>query len=145
MKTRKISKVYATLANWRKFQFRLFGEGIVVGACSGLIIVGFRYALEVAESLRSAAYSRLSAGDWLPVGLWFLLLFFIAFILHRIVAIEPMSAGSGIPQVKGTILGVMRRIGSWACRLASFSIVFRAWSSWCICGLAWANRRRLVC
>jgi H+/Cl- antiporter ClcA len=108
MKTRKISKVYATLANWRKFQFRLFGEGIVVGACSGLIIVGFRYALEMAESLRSTAYSRLSAGDWLPVGLWFLVLFFTAFILHRIVAIEPMSAGSGIPQVKGTILGVMR-------------------------------------
>ena len=108
MKIRKVSKVYTALANWRKFQFRLFGEGIIVGACAGLVIVAFRYALELAESLRAAAYSRLSAGDWLPVGFWFLVLFFIAYILHRIVAIEPMSAGSGIPQVKGTILGVMR-------------------------------------
>lgn len=108
MKIRRVSKVYATLANWRKFQFRLFGEGIVVGACAGLIIVAFRYALEMAESLRSAVYRHFPAGEWLPVALWFLVLFLIAFVLHRIVAIEPMSAGSGIPQVKGTILGIMR-------------------------------------
>lgn len=108
MKIRKVSKVYTALANWRKFQFRLFGEGIIVGACAGLVIVAFRYALELTESLRAAVYKQWLAGNQPIIVFWFFLLLCIAFILHRIVVIEPLSAGSGIPQVKGAILGVMK-------------------------------------
>ncbi len=108
MATRKISKVYAALADWRKFQFRLFGEGIIVGIISGLIIVAFRYALEQAESLRVLVYSHLAAYNRPLIFVWFFVLFGIAYVLNRIVELEPMSAGSGIPQVKGTILGVMK-------------------------------------
>ena len=88
MKIRKVSKVYTALANWRKFQFRLFGEGIIVGACAGLVIVAFRYALELAESLRTAVYSQWLAGNWPMIPFWFFLLLCLAFILHRIVVME---------------------------------------------------------
>jgi len=108
MSNRKISKVYASLADWRSFQFKLFAEGILVGAFSGFAIVAFRFALELAEHLRSIIYPYLSAGSWIYSILWFLLLLIIAYVIHRIVTFEPMSAGSGIPQVKGTILGIFK-------------------------------------
>ncbi len=108
MATRRVSKVYAALADWRKFQFRLFGEGIIVGIFAGLFIVAFRYALEKAETLRILLYSHLVNYNWPLILAWFLLLLGIAYVLNRIVELEPMSAGSGIPQVKGTILGLMK-------------------------------------
>ena len=117
MTTRRVSKVYATLADWRKFQFRLFGEGIIVGIISGLVIVTFRYALEQAEALRVLIYSHLINYNWALIFVWFLILLVIAYILNRIVELEPMSAGSGIPQVKGTILGMMKM--HWSRILAS--------------------------
>lgn len=108
MSNRKISKVYAALADWRNFQYKLFAEGILVGVFSGLAIVAFRFSLEMAESLRKAVYPYLSSAHWLCGLLWFVLLLVIAYALHRIIRWEPMSAGSGIPQVKGTILGVFK-------------------------------------
>ncbi|MBP2667158.1 MAG: hypothetical protein H6Q76_2138, partial [Firmicutes bacterium] len=30
MSVHRVSKVYASLVDWRSFQFKLFGEGIVV-------------------------------------------------------------------------------------------------------------------
>lgn len=108
MSTRNISKVYASLADWRSFQFKLFAEGILVGVFSGLAIVAFRFALEMAENLRRAIYSSMSVENWVYIALWFLFLLVIAYGLHRIVIFEPMSAGSGIPQVKGTILGIFK-------------------------------------
>ena len=38
----------------------------------------------------------------------YLLLFIIAYLLNWIVKVEPMAAGSGIPQVKAIILGLMK-------------------------------------
>lgn len=108
MAAHKVSKVYASLADWRKFQFKLFGEGIIVGIISGLVIVAFRYALEITESLRIAAYSRIHFFDWQLLPALFFILLLIAYVLHKIVTMEPMSSGSGIPQVKGTILGFVR-------------------------------------
>ena len=108
MSNRKISKVYAALADWRNFQYKLFAEGILVGVFSGIAIVAFRFALEMAESFRKSVYPNLSASHWSYGILWFILLLIIAYGLHRIITWEPMSAGSGIPQVKGTILGVFK-------------------------------------
>lgn len=108
MRIQRVSKVYASLANWRNFQFKLFGEGIIVGAFSGLFIVAFRFALETAEAYRAMIYSHMVNFNWLLIIAWFLFLLITAYVLNRIVIIEPMSAGSGIPQVKGTILGMMK-------------------------------------
>lgn len=103
-----VSKVYASLADWRNFQFKLFSEGIVVGIFSGLVVVAFRLALQQAESLRAFVYSHFLSLNGFFVLAWFVFLFLIAYVLRLIVTLEPMSAGSGIPQVKGAILGALK-------------------------------------
>lgn len=104
----KISKVYDSLIHWHDFRLKLCGEGIIIGFFVGLIIAAFRYLLEQAEILRHVVYSNLLTEFWLFTVLWFLGLVFIAYILNWIVKVEPMASGSGIPQVKGIILGLMK-------------------------------------
>ncbi|MBP2629763.1 MAG: Cl-channel voltage-gated family protein [Firmicutes bacterium] len=108
MRTPKISKAYYSLTHWHDFRLKIFGEGIFIGFIVGFIIVAFRYLLEQAEMLRSVIYHYLQTGHWALAILWFLALFGIAYLLNWIVKIEPMSSGSGIPQVKGIILGFMK-------------------------------------
>ena len=108
MRTPRISKVYNSLIHWHNFRLKLFGEGILIGFFVGLIVVAFRYLLEQAEMLRNVVYSYLRAEYWPFTILGFLGLVVIAYILNWIVKIEPMAAGSGIPQVKGIILGLMK-------------------------------------
>lgn len=108
MSVHRVSKVYASLVDWRSFQFKLFGEGIVVGFFSGFVVVAFRFALQQLESLRIDVYTHLDSFNWPLVMAWFVFLLGIAYVLNRIVVLEPMSAGSGIPQVKGAILGVLK-------------------------------------
>ncbi|WP_245692397.1 ClC family H(+)/Cl(-) exchange transporter [Sporomusa acidovorans] len=57
--------------------------------------------------MRNAVYHYLQAGNSPIIVLLFLGLLCIAYALNWIVTFEPMSAGSGIPQVKGKILGLM--------------------------------------
>ncbi|HWR56894.1 MAG TPA: chloride channel protein [Negativicutes bacterium] len=102
------TKIYHVLTHWQNFRLRLFGEGIVIGVVAGLTIILFRYSIEQAELLRTAIFIHLHAEAWPFTVLWFLCLLGISYILGLIVRIEPMSAGSGIPQVRGTILGLMK-------------------------------------
>lgn len=103
-----ISRAYYSLANWRDFRLKLFGEGILIGIFVGFIIITFRYFLEQAELLRTVIYTHLHGAYWPFTLLWFLILLIIAYVLDLIVKLEPMSAGSGIPQVKGIILRLMK-------------------------------------
>jgi H+/Cl- antiporter ClcA len=108
MSVPRVSKAYYSLTHWHDFRLKLFGEGIVIGFFVGLVVVAFRYLLELAELLRIAAYGYLRAEYWLFTLLWFCGLVGVAYLLNRIVTAEPMAAGSGIPQVKGTISGFMK-------------------------------------
>ncbi|VBB05250.1 chloride channel voltage gated [Lucifera butyrica] len=102
------SKVYHALLHWRDFRFKIFLEGIFIGLIAGITVVLFRYILELAEKMRNALYVHLHTGPWSLTLLWFLSLLFIAYLLGKIVAYEPMSGGSGIPQVKAVILRLMK-------------------------------------
>ncbi len=99
---------YRSLGDMHKFRLRLFAEGILTGIFAGLVICCFRYALVEAECLRGALYNRLWVSDILVNACWFAVLIAIACILYKLNRLEPMAAGSGIPQVKGTILGLMK-------------------------------------
>lgn len=101
-------KTYRSLSDMHKFRLRLFAEGILTGIFSGLIISFFRYALVEAEGWRAVLYQQLKTGSWSLNACWFAALIAIAFVLHKLNCIEPMAAGSGIPQVKGAILGLMK-------------------------------------
>lgn len=93
-----------TLRRAERFQIILIGEGILVGAAAGLVVLLYRVCLEY-------------AGKWLPAVLdfagrsvacmagWFAVLLFLAWIVSRLVKFEPMISGSGIPQLKGEMTG----------------------------------------
>ena len=106
--TRQIGSTYRSLNNWNSFQFKLFWEGIVVGIFSGLVVSLFRFLLSKAEDFRVAVYAQFTQ---LPVEFttgWFAVLLAVGGILCWLTRHEPMAGGSGIPQVKGVILGLMR-------------------------------------
>ncbi len=94
-------------ADERHFRLRLFFEGILIGALTGAVIALFRYLLELSDLLRPELYHILRNSSPLWTLAWFLLLGGVGWLLYRIVQCEPMSSGSGIPQIKGILLGHM--------------------------------------
>lgn len=96
------------LNQWPRFRLRLFFEGIIVGTISGSIISFFRWGLELSTYYREQLYTILpQAGLEENIG-WFVFLLVGAYILYWLSHHEPMATGSGIPQVKGVILGRIR-------------------------------------
>ena len=105
---RQVLNTYKSLSNWHGFRLRLFAEGILTGIFAGLVICFFRYALQEMEMLRGSIYQFLQQQDWSYNAAWFLCLILLGFLLRRLNAMEPLAAGSGIPQVKGAILGLVK-------------------------------------
>ena len=104
----QIVNTYRSLNHWHSFQFKLFWEGIVVGIFSGLVISLFRFLLTKAEEWRTDLYEQLTQLPDLYTAGWFAALLVIGAVLYKLTIYEPMAGGSGIPQVKGVILGFMR-------------------------------------
>ncbi|WP_405378889.1 ClC family H(+)/Cl(-) exchange transporter [Phascolarctobacterium sp.] len=105
---KQIIGTYKSISNWHKFRLRLFLEGILTGIFAGLVISLFRFGLTEAEAWRESFYEQLRGSDTLLSAGWFAALVAIAFILYKLTTYEPMAAGSGIPQVKGALLGLMK-------------------------------------
>ena len=104
----QIVNTYRSLNHWHSFQFKLFWEGIIVGIFSGLVISLFRFLLTKAEEWRTDLYEQLTQLPDLYTAGWFTALLAIGAVLYKLTIYEPMAGGSGIPQVKGVILGFMR-------------------------------------
>ena len=108
----RIVQAMDIFADERHFRLRLFFEGIGIGCLTGGVIAVFRYLLEASEDGRGLAYAWLKEAN---PG-WFLLyaavFLLAACLLAWIVRREPMSSGSGIPQIKGILLGKMHM--NWA-------------------------------
>ena len=105
---KQIVQTYKSLGHWHSFQVKLFAEGILVGIFAGLMISLFRFLLNEAETGREILYQRIAAGGSFLIGIWFLILLVLALILTWLTHHEPMASGSGIPQVKAVILGLMK-------------------------------------
>lgn len=93
-----------TLVHWQDFRLQLFVEGIIIGLLSGLLIVLYRIMLEKAEKLRTVVYTLIKANGYWAALVWFLVLILIGGILGLIIKKEPLTGGSGIPQIKGVLL-----------------------------------------
>jgi len=88
----------------RRFRVRLFFEGILIGLVTGSIVVLFRYILQLSSLWLENLYTLLGTHELWWTLLWILALVVITLLLDKIVRIEPMISGSGIPQVKGALL-----------------------------------------
>ncbi|MDT8899737.1 H(+)/Cl(-) exchange transporter ClcA [Anaeroselena agilis] len=107
MDTHQKSKVYHSLVHWHNFRLKVFLEGIVIGIIAGIITVLFRYSIEQGEQLRSLVYAQIE-NNLLLLLPWLGALLVIALLLGLIIRFEPMTGGSGIPQVKGVLLGLLK-------------------------------------
>lgn len=105
---KQIMGTYKSIGNWHKFRLRLFLEGILVGVFAGLVISCFRWGLNEAEQLREVVYQILVQSNTMYIAGWFVTLLLIGILLKKMTAFEPMAAGSGIPQVKGALLGLIK-------------------------------------
>lgn len=111
--SRQLFETYVALDNWHTFRLRLFIEGIFVGIFGGLCISLFRFLLGEAEALRIYAYNAflipaVAKENFIPLCLWAAVLVVTGFLLYRMCLYAPMAGGSGIPQVKGVILGLYK-------------------------------------
>lgn len=111
--SRQLFETYVALDNWHTFRLRLFIEGIFVGIFGGLCISLFRFLLGEAEAFRIYAYNAflipaVAKENFIPLCLWAAALVVTGFLLYRMCLYAPMAGGSGIPQVKGVILGLYK-------------------------------------
>ncbi len=114
------NKTRATLERFKnlKNQYRLVAEGIGVGVLTGLLVSLFRMALEKAELLRGSVLSA-AAGEAAAAGLALAMLIAACFASWYALRKVPLCGGSGIPQVKGELLGQMEQ-NWWQIIIAKF-------------------------
>lgn len=101
--TENKNNTYNTLFHWHSFKLKLVFEAIAVGIFAGLIIVLYRFALEIAMQLIHRVYDILVQQPYLT-PIWVGVILLIGVIVGYITKAEPMISGSGIPQVEGVLL-----------------------------------------
>lgn len=120
-----------TLKRAQRFPVILIGEGLLVGAVSGLIVMFYRIALTCAGQWLKQILGYIS-GHPVRIAGWFAILCILAVIVGKLVRWEPMISGSGIPQVEGEILGKLSQnwkrvlpakfVGGFLCLLGGLSL-----------------------
>lgn len=104
----KVSGIYKNISNWHNFRLTVFAEGIATGVFAGLVISFFRYALHETEAWRASFFRDVLSQNPMYVAAWFGAIIVVAYVLDKLTRYEPLAAGSGIPQVKGAILGLIK-------------------------------------
>ncbi|MBQ7792792.1 MAG: ClC family H(+)/Cl(-) exchange transporter, partial [Clostridia bacterium] len=77
-------------------------QGALIGLLSGAVTILYRILLGFAETWRSSFLSNQSPVE---IGIWFLILIVIAWLVSIFLKREPFIGGSGIPQVEGEYHG----------------------------------------
>lgn len=101
MKAGQVVRRYSSLRTVLVF------EGLFVGIFAGLISVLYRYVLARADDIRNAALA-FCAGNPLRILGWFAVLVVLAVLVAQLLKWEPMTSGSGIPQVEAELAGYIR-------------------------------------
>ena len=96
-------KMKDRLKNYSKLKRRLVTDGILAGILGGFFSLIYRWALSKTDVIRDVIYRDQQGSHIL---LWILFSIGAGLIIGQLVKWEPLSAGSGIPQVQGEILGL---------------------------------------
>ncbi|MCC0634907.1 MULTISPECIES: ClC family H(+)/Cl(-) exchange transporter [unclassified Clostridioides] len=92
-----------------RFQVILIGEGLLVGAIAGLIVLLYRILLGQAGIWLNQILN-FAKGSTVKTAVWFAVLALLAWIVSRLVNWEPMISGSGIPQLEGEMTGKIKQV-----------------------------------
>lgn len=120
-----------TIKRAQRFPVILIGEGLLVGAVGGLIVLLYRVALTYAGKWLELILDWVRGKPLRIIG-WFLILMLMAFVVGKLVKWEPMISGSGIPQVEGEVTGKLTQnwkkvlpakfIGGFLCLFGGLSL-----------------------
>lgn len=102
--THNPSNIQKTLSHWHSFRLKIIIESVVVGFFAGLVATFYRFLLEGAINFSRYIYSLQLKNTWM-IPLWVLLLVTMGYIVGLVVKKDPMTSGSGIPQVEGILVG----------------------------------------
>jgi len=112
------NKTKRILENFETNKYRNILEGVGVGVVTGLVVSFFRLSLQYAESLRGSVLRVAESG-----GKGLVLALFLLAVLYAVVWFcsrkVPLCSGSGIPQVKGEMLGKIEQ-NWWQVILAKY-------------------------
>lgn len=111
--------IAGTIKRADRFKVILIGEGVLVGAVAGLVVLLYRVALEYAGKWMNMILEYASKGA-VYMAAWFLALLAMSLIVGRLTSYEPMISGSGIPQVEGEVIGRLEQTW-WKVLIAKFS------------------------
>ncbi|MBP7552992.1 MAG: chloride channel protein [Spirochaetes bacterium] len=89
--------------NSQPFREKIFLQSLLVGLASGFIVILYRLCIEKTDEYRDTAYIFLKNNNFIFTIFWILLLSGIGLTLGFILKKEPLSGGSGIPQIKGIL------------------------------------------
>ncbi|MHC1750882.1 MAG: chloride channel protein [Cellulosilyticaceae bacterium] len=82
----------------------------LVGFLAGMVVVLYRVVLTYAEKFAFGIYGYLR-NHWIWVPVWFIILILLGYIVGKLIERNEMISGSGIPQVKGILMGYFKN--SW--------------------------------
>ena len=100
------------------YEGRILLKAALTGVIAGAVVSVFRELLDMSASMREAFYQNILVEPWLlflPMTAAVLL----AFVLHKLLTLEPWAGGSGIPQVKGVIAGKIK-MNAWSVIVVKF-------------------------
>ena len=103
----RLIRFFDWLAAPARMKLRLFLEGNLIGILTGFVIAAFRWLLVLSEEALPRLYAFLAEHPAWTLA-WAGVLAVIGYILYRIVRHEPMTSGSGIPQIEGIHAGEMQ-------------------------------------
>lgn len=106
----KKTKDYKKLKSTKELPIKTIGKSAVVGVFAGIVITFYRIVLSKGEELSFSIYEFVRTHPIWIIGL-FLCLGVAGFLTGTLKQKYPMIGGSGIPQVKGIILGYFKQ--SW--------------------------------
>ena len=95
------AEVSSLLTKRRLLRVRLFGEGILVGAVTGVVVAALRFLLDTADIWRPIVFAQVDSVGKFLLACGVMILF--AVILSRAVKFDSQVCGSGVPQVKGIL------------------------------------------
>ena len=87
-----------------RFHIVLAGGCLLTGGIGGLVALSYRLLLERSEVWLSDIFEYVG-GNPLKTAGWFAVLVFLAWLVSRLLKYEPLTAGSGVVQVKGELAG----------------------------------------
>ena len=85
-----------------KLIFRMLTDSIIVGVFAGLFSVLYKFIISKMGIVRHNLYDEFSIRS---VAIIICLAIIISFIIYSLLKWAPLSGGSGIPQIRGEILG----------------------------------------